>query len=239
MRSGNGMGEPAAPARGHPSWQDVAAQAQAGMAGTLVRAIGEGRLDRHRYQHWLAMESALCRIDALVLDRLADWHATQPQLRATALGWATQLRDEALAAAADVRALDGLAAPPPLQLSRWHAYVEDACRSPRAGEALGTVLLHASLCRDAARDSVLLTLELPFLAQRGRAWLQRRCEPGPARHAQSSADLLAAWPASALAAGAQRAAAWHRDALALVLGLHLPVAAGDALPTVFSVAIGD
>ena len=221
--------------RAHVAWPQVAAYAQQVTAGALAAAIAQERLDRERYQHWMAMESAACRIGAIVLDRLAGWHGVQPQLRATALSWATCLRDDALAAAADVRALDGFAAPPPDTLARWHAYAEAACHSPRAGEALGTVLLHSALLQGAARAAIDLVLELPFLATRGRGWLLRRRGEANVRTADERAELMGAWPAAALAAGAQRAAAWHREALHAVLG-GFPPATPD---TAFTVANGD
>jgi len=205
------------------SWTQMAGYAQQVLAGALAAAIADERLDRERYQHWMAMESAACRIGALVLDRLAGWHGTQPQLRSTALGWATSLREDALAAAADVRALDGFAASSPETLARWHAYVEAACHSPRAGEALGTVLLHSHLLHGAARDAVDLVLELPYLAAGGHGWLLRRREQPSARVARERAELTETWSNAALAAGAQRAAAWHREALHAVL-TAMPVA---------------
>jgi hypothetical protein len=210
-------GEPDMTTRAAVSWAHMAAYAQQVLAGALAAAIADERLDRERYQRWMAMESAASRIGALALDRLADWHGAQPQLRSTALGWATSLREDALAAAADVRALDGVAAAPPETLARWHAYVDAACHSPRAGEALGTVLLHSDLLHGAARDAVDLVLELPYLATRGHDWLLRRREPPSARIARERAELTGTWSNAALAAGAQRAAAWHREALHVVL----------------------
>lgn len=222
MRSAE-AGESEMTTRAAVSWTQMAAYAQQVLAGALAAAIADERLDRERYQQWMAMESATCRIGALVLDRLADWHGTQPQLRSTALGWATSLREDALAAAADVRALDGFAASPPETLARWHAYVEAACHSPRAGEALGTVLLHSHLLHGAARDAIDLVLELPYLATGGHGWLLRRCEQPNARAARERAELTATWSNAALAAGAQRAAAWHREALHMVL-TSMPIA---------------
>jgi hypothetical protein len=214
----NAEGEQDMATRAAVSWTQMAAYAQQVLAGALAAAIADERLDHARYQHWMAMESAACRIGALALDRLADWHGAQPQLRATALGWATSLREDALAAAADVRALEGFTVAPPETLARWHAYVDAACHSPRAGEALGTVLLHSSLLHGAAHDAVDLVLELPYLATRGRSWLLRRREPAHARIEGERQELMDAWSNAALAAGAQRAAGWHREALHAVLG---------------------
>jgi len=206
-----------------PAWPQVLASAQSALADALADAIAERRLDRQRYQHWLAMEFALARIGAGVLERLGAWHGGEPSLRATALEWATALRDDARAAAADVRALDGIAPPPPAALAHWHVYAEAACRSQRAGEALGTVLLHAQLLEDREHGIVELLLELPFLATEGHRWLKRRGRAAPTSDAGNRQALINAWSASALAAGAQRAADWHRDALAEVL--HAPVEA--------------
>lgn len=209
------------------AWPQIVELAQQSLARMLAAAVADGRLDRLRYLHWLAMESATSRIGALALERVADWHGAQPPLRSAALGWATSLREDALAAAADVRALDGVLPPPPARLSRWHAYVESASPSPRAGEALGTALLHARLFQGAAHAATDLVLELPFLAQGGRSWLLRRRTPEAARRLRDRETLLDAWSAMALAAGAQRAAAWHGEALAEVLGAS-PVAPGRA-----------
>ena len=208
-------------------WPQVVELAQQSVAQTLAVAVADGRLDRLRYLHWLALESATSRIGALALERVADWHCVQPPLRSAALGWATSLREDALAAAADVRALDGVLPPPPPQLSRWHAYVEGASPSPRAGEALGTALLHARLLQGPAHAATDLVLALPFLAQGGRSWLLRRRTPEATRRLRDREILLGAWSAMALAAGAQRAAAWHREALAEVLGAST-VASGPA-----------
>ena len=203
-----------------PAWSQVVASAQSALAEALAGAIAERRLDRQRYQHWLAMEFALARIGADVLERLGAWHGGEPSLRATALEWATVLRGDARAAAADVRDLDGIAPSPPASIAHWQAYAEATCRSQRAGEALGTVLLHAQLLEGPRRDVVELVLELPFLAASGHRWLKRRGGIAGAGDAGSRHALVNAWSASALAVGAQRAADWHRDALAEVL--HAP-----------------
>lgn len=197
----------------HLNWLQVTRLAQASLLQAVAKAIAGQHLDRTRYQHWLAMESALSRIGAGVMERIGDWHGGQPQLRVIALEWATCLRDDALAAAADVRALDGMTQPLPAQLGRWHAYADAACHSLRAGEALGTVLLHARLLEGCAHEAIRLALELPFLAAGGQSWLQRRCRPQASRHAGERDQLAQAWSATALAAGAQRAAVWHRAAL--------------------------
>lgn len=211
---------PAARAVGH--WQDVVLQAQQGLAGLLALAAGSGRLDRQTYQHWLATESAICRINALALDALADWHVSLPQLRAVAHAWATSTRDDALVAAADVRAVDGMAAALPTQLGPWQAFLESASRSSRAGEALGAVVLHAKVLRGPVRGAIATISGLPFIPVRGSRYLLQRGQPempGEQRHRNA---LLDAYSGAALAAGAQRAAGWYRDALAAVLGSARP-----------------
>ena len=203
-------------AGGH--WQDVVLLAQQALAGTLAHAAANGRLNRQTYQHWLATESAICRINALALDALADWHVSLPQLRAVAHAWATATRDDALIAAADVRAIDGMAAALPSQLAPWQAFLESASRSSRAGEALGAVVLHAKLMRGPMRDAIAAVTELPFVPIRGSRYLLQRDQPEPTAEQRERDALLDAYSGAALAAGAQRAAGWYRDALAAVLG---------------------
>lgn len=202
-------------AGGH--WQDVALRAQQELAGALAHAIAGNRLDRQAYQHWLATESAICRINALALDALADWHVSLPQLRAAAHAWATETRDDALVAAADVRAIDGMAAALPSQLGPWQVFLESASRSSRAGEALGAVVLHAKLMRGPMRDAIAVVTGLPFVPIRGSRYLLQRGQPESAARQQDRDALLDAYSGAALAAGAQRAAGWYRDALATVL----------------------
>jgi hypothetical protein len=200
-------------------WQDVVLLAQQALARTLAHAAADGRLDRHTYQHWLATESAICRINALALDTLADWHVSLPQLRAVVHAWATATRDDALIAAADVRAIDGMAAALPSQLAPWQAFLETGSRSTRAGEALGAVVLHAKLMRGPMiRDAIAAMTDLPFVPIRGSRYLLQRGQPEPVVLQREREALLDAYSGTALAAGAQRAAGWYRDALAAVLG---------------------
>ena len=206
--------------RRQPAWPQVVAAAQSSLADALAEAISARLLDRQRYQHWLAMEFELARIGAGVLERLAGWHGGEPALHATALAWAASLRDDARAAAADVRELDGIAPPLPGPVAHWHLYADAASRSQRAGEALGTVLLHAQLLEAPERGIVELVLELPFLALGGNSWLRRRNSVVATGRMGDRQALVDAWSATALAAGAQRAADWHREALAEVL--HAP-----------------
>lgn len=196
--------------------------AQQELADTLMRAIGDGRLDRQTYQHWLATESAVCRINALALDALADWHVSVPQLRATARAWATTMRDHALAAAADVRQIDGIAAVTPSQFGLWQVFLQSASHSSRAGEALGAVVLHAQLMHGPVRDAIATVTALPCIPARGSRYLLQRSQPEAGFGQRDRDALLEAYSGTALSVGAQRAATWHRAALASVLA---PVAA--------------
>lgn len=198
-------------------WQDVVLAAQQDLADTLGDAIGDGRLDRHTYQHWLATESVICRLNALALDAVADWHVSLPQLRAVAHAWATTTRDDALVAAADVRGFDGMAPALPPQLVPWQAFLESAARSSRAGEALGAVVLHGELMRGPMRHATASVMELRFVPVRGSRYLLLRGQSPTAAELRERGALLDAYSGTALAAGAMRAAAWHRDALASVL----------------------
>lgn len=196
-------------------WQEVIELAQQALAATLEDAMRDGRLNRPTYQHWLATESAICRINALALDALADWHVSSPPLRATAYAWATAMRGDALAAAADVRGIDGMAAAMPSQIGPWQAFLESASRSSRAGEALGAVVLHARLMHGPARTAITAATELPFVPVRGSRYLLQRAQ---VQIGDTACDaLLHAYAGSALAAGAQRAAAWYRAAVQTVL----------------------
>ena len=196
-------------------WREVARQAQAAFAGTLGQALVAGTFDR-AYRHWLALDSALSRSGALALERLADWHGAQPTLRATALSWAHDLREDAIAAAADLRAVDTGGSPTLAPaVAHWHGYVTAACGSPRAGEALGTILLHGALLQGAAWP-VAAAAVLP--GRPGQAWLRRRLRDEAQVCPPDRADLCAAWPAAALATGARRAWDWYRAALETMPG---------------------
>lgn len=211
-------GELALDVRPSRRWQDVVLVAQQDLAAALAGAVADGRLNRQTYQHWLATESAVCRINALALDAVADWHVSQPHLRAAVHAWATTMRDDALVAAADVRAIDGMTAATPPPLVPWQAFLESTSRSSRAGEALGAVVLHAGLMRGPMHKAITAMLALPFVSPRcGGYLLQRRQSDLAAIHDARQA-LLDAYAAAALATGAQRAADWHRAALESVLG---------------------
>jgi hypothetical protein len=194
-------------------WQDVVELAQVDVAETLARSIGLGRFDRVRYQNWLAMESVLCRIGALSLDAVASWHGSEPACQMAAHAWAARLREDARIAAHDVRVLDGVADAPPAALGTWHAFAVETGSSQRAGEALGTMLLHDRLFDGPVRAVAITVAELPFNV--GSQYLRRRMEPPPA--AERREELLDAYAAASLAAGAQRAARWYAAAIADVL----------------------
>jgi len=194
-------------------WQDVVELAQVDVAEALARSIGLGRFDRVRYQNWLAMESVLCRIGALSLDAVASWHGSQPACQMAAHAWAARLREDARIAAHDVRALDGVADAPPAALGTWHAFAVEAGGSQRAGEVLGTMLLHDRLFGGPVRAVATTVAALPFNV--GSQYLRRRVEPPSAPEHRE--ELLDAYAAASLAAGAQRAAHWYAAAMAEVL----------------------
>ena len=193
-------------------WQEVVELAQVDVAEALARSIGLGRFDRVRYQNWLAMESVICRIGALSLEAVASWHGSQPAWRASAQAWAERLREDARTAAHDVRVLDGVADASPAALGAWHAFAVEAGGSQRAGEALGTVLLHDRLVDGPMRPVAVTVCELPFGV--GSQYLRRRME---ARSPADRGELLDAYAAASLAVGAQRAAHWYAAAMAEVL----------------------
>lgn len=203
-------------------WQDVAERTQAELAATLAAAMAEGRFDRAHYRCWLAVDSALSRTGALVLERLADWHGAQPPLRAAARSWAHDLREDAIAAAADLRTFGADAVPLPPVLAHWHGYAVAACGSPRAGEALGTVLLQGTLLHGPAQRIANEVMALPPLSAGRHDWLRRRQRAQVPDVAAARAELCAAWPASALATGARRARDWYRAALEAIPGLVAP-----------------
>lgn len=198
-------------------WQDVARLAQLDVAEALWRAIGNGTLDRDRYQNWLAMESALCRIGALSLDAVAKWHPAQPALQASALAWASQLREQAAAAAQDVQAIGGIAVVSALPLEQWRAFIESTCGSQRAGEAIGTVLLHAHLSEGPMRRLLATIRTLPFAGPAWDRYLLCRLRPMDEEVRQRREALLDAYSATALSTGAQRAARWYAAAMMRLL----------------------
>lgn len=204
-------------------WQDVVASAQHDLAEALAGSLHAGRLDRQRYQNWLAMEAGLCRISALSLETIAGWHGAQPELRDASRGWASELGELALAAACDIRALDGVANALPAALAVWHAFADGAAGSQRAGEVLGAVLLHSRLAGGPAGEVLALLAASPGPSASAR-FVARRLQAG---HAAGREALLEAYSASALTIGACRARLWYRSALDTVLRSPRPLVAGD------------
>lgn len=200
-----------------PRWQDVVLSAQLDLADALVPAIGEGRLNPHSYRDWLATESALCQLNALAMDELSRWHGAQPTLRSAALGWAMDLRADALAADADMQRIGGRPTPLPTQLGAWQSFLQSTCVSARAGEALGVVVLHARLMRGPMREPIAAIAELPFVVGGSCSYLLQRRQPDIDPEHQGREALIDAYAAAALAAGAKRAADWYRAAWGSVL----------------------
>lgn len=195
-------------------WADVLDQAQQHLARIVLAAVAAGRVNRASYQQWLSIEYALCQIDQHALLAIADWHRGQPALHAAALEWAAEAGEHASLAAIDIRALDGIAAAPLPQIDAWRRFVDTACTSTRAGETLGAVVLHAGLMRGAARAAIAVVATLPFATGPTGGHLSCRSLPRPGSACDARGSLLQAYSATALAVGAQRAAAWHRSALA-------------------------
>lgn len=207
--------KPQAGDRHSRQWQDAVALAQVAVAEMLVRRIGTGRFDGTTYRRWLAMESLACRIGALSLDAVSEWHGAHSALRTTSMAWAMDLRDLAQASACDMRALGGDIHPPPDELACWHAFVAATAGSQRAGEALGAVLLHSRLADGPVRAVMATLAEMPFARPHAGRYLELRLGAGsPADRAQ----LLDAYSASALSVGAQRVATLYCSALATIVG---------------------
>jgi hypothetical protein len=204
-------------------WADALALAQVELARLLAGAIAEGRLGRYHYREWLAMESATCRIGALSLDQLAGWHGSQPELHAAVLAWSAQLRTHANLAAEDVRDLGGITAAMPRPLAQWQAFAGTAGGSQRAGEVLGTVLLHSRLLAGPMRPLLAAVSAMSFADGCARYFTTRR-EQALAPPDAGRDGLLDAYAVSALAAGVQSAAGWHRAALVSILATPAPSA---------------
>lgn len=220
MATGESMAT-ARPVRGG-RWPEVLEQAQRHLARAVLAAIAGGQLDRRAYQRWLAIEYALCQVDQRALLAIADWHRAQPALHAAALAWAAEAGEHAGLAAADIRSLDGITAAPVPEIEAWRRFVDSACTSTRAGETLGAVVLHAALMRGAAAAAIAMARTLPFATGVAGAHLLCRSLPRDGPESNARAALLQAYSATALAVGAQRAAAWHRAALATALAIPHP-----------------
>jgi hypothetical protein len=148
------------------------------------------------------------------MDAIAGWHGSEPALRATAQDWAAELRELAWLAAADMRTAGGATSTPSPLLEEWRLVLDGATGSQRAGEALGAIALHSRLLPGDA-DAVLATLlAMPF-ARCASQYLARRRRPEAVTARTGRDRLLDAYASAALAAGALRAAAWHRAAMAI------------------------
>ena len=188
-------------------WPAVLRQAQAAVADALAPVAANPGPDRQAYLDWLAGESAVCQRCAEAMEAVAGWHGRQPELHATAREWAAELRDLARLAATDVRALGGIASAPPRLLEEWRLFLEQASRCHRAGEALGAVALHAWRLPGRAGPALTALLGQPAV-RTASGYLARRCRDDDPETRTWRVALLGAYSDTALAAGAQRAAAW-------------------------------
>lgn len=186
---------------------DVVLQLQLDVAATLAGVIADGRLNRVRYQDWLGLESAACRIGACALDAVGNWHGTNPALQEAAYTWAAEQRECARLAAADIRAMDGVAMAPPPSMAHWQAYVTEIGQSQRAGEALGTAALQAAMLRGPVRDVLAALATLPVAANAG-GYIARRLQAEAGAIYLGRIALQNEYAAAALVSGAQRGARW-------------------------------
>lgn len=197
------------------SLADVVLQLQLDVAATLAGVIADGRLNRARYQDWLGLESAACRIGALALDAVGNWHGANPALQDTAYAWASEQRMCAQLAAADIRAMDGVAMAPPPSMAQWQAYVTEIGHSQRAGEALGTAALQAAMLRGPVRDVLAALATLP-VTERAGGYLARRLQVDVGATHLGRIALQNEYATVALVTGAQRGAGWLGNAFLAV-----------------------
>lgn len=207
-------GEGTARRPGGKRWQDVLGQGQQCLAEAVLAAVAAGRLDRDAYQRWLAVEYALCLISQRALVAIAEWHRPQPAVYSAVLAWAAEIGGHGDLAAIDIRTLDGVAAAPAPQVEAWRQFAESVSGSTRAGEILGAVVLHARLMQGAAGPAISVVRALSFATGVSGSHLLCRSLPGSRADCEARRSLLQAYSATALAVGAQRAAAWHQAALA-------------------------
>lgn len=201
-------------ANGARPWPDVLLRAQRAVATELEQAAGPAGFDRAAYLDWLSGEAAIAVLCADAMDVLSAWHANAAVARATAQAWAAGLRELARLAAADLRTMDaGGASPSPL-IEAWSGFLVGASGSQRAGEALGAIALHSRVLPGRAEAALDAMAAAPFARSASRYVAQRRQAEGAAVRAQRD-DLLGAYAAIAIAAGAQRAAIWTLDAVAI------------------------
>lgn len=200
-------------------WPDLLREAQRDIAERLAHAVAGGGFAPQAYADWLMGEAAIAVLCAEAMDALAGWHGSEPGLRATAQDWGAELRELAWLAAADMRTADtrtagGAAAAPPPLLEEWRVFLAGASGSQRAGEALGAIALHVRLLPGEADGALAALLAMPF-ARGTSQYLARRRRPESVAARTARDRLLDAYASAALAAGAQRAAAWHRAAIAI------------------------
>lgn len=195
-------------------YPDVLRRAQRSAAERLEQASGRGGFGRQGYLDWLMGEAAIAVLCAEAMDDLAGWHGGEPGLRGAAQAWAIELREKARLAAADMRAAGGVASPPLSLLEEWRAFLAGVSGSQRAGEALGAIALHSRLFPGQADAALATLLAMPFA--RPASQYLARCRQAEADAVRVARDrLLDAYAGAALAAGAQRAARWALDAIAM------------------------
>lgn len=194
-------------------WPELLRAAQRNAAGRLGHAAAQGGFAPQGYLDWLLGEAAVAVLCAEAMDAIAGWHGSEPALRDTAQDWAAELRELAWLAAADMRTIRGTASPPSPLLEEWRLFLGGASGSQRAGEALGAIALHSRLLPGEADAALEALLALPF-ARCASQYLARRRRPETVAARTGRDRLLDAYASAALAAGALRAAAWHRAAVA-------------------------
>lgn len=194
-------------------WPELLRRAQRDLSERMEQTAGGAGFGPRAYLDWLALAADLDSLCAEAMDALAGWHASEPGLLATAQAWAVELRGMAWLASVDLRAIgEAPSAPPPL-LEKWRRFLAVASVSQRAGEALGAIALHSRLFPGVADTALVAWVARPF-ARTASQYLRRRRQPEAAAVRAARDRLLDAYAHAALAAGAQRAAAWHRAAIA-------------------------
>jgi hypothetical protein len=195
-------------------WPDVLLRAQRAIALELEQAAAPAGLSREAYFDWLCGEAAIAVLCADAMDVLSAWHVNDARARSTAQAWAGGLRELARLAAADLRVL-GARMPSTCPLPEaWSGFLAGASGSQRAGEALGAIALYSRVLPGRAAAALDAMAAAPFARAASRYLARRRRGESDAERAQRD-ELLGAYAATAIAAGAQRAAAWTLDAVAI------------------------
>lgn len=203
-------------ANGTRPWPDVLLRAQRAIALELEQAARPGGFGREAYFDWLCGEAAIAVLCADAMDVLSAWHVNDARARSTAQAWAGGLRELARLAAADLRVMEaGSSTPTPL-LEAWSGFLADASGSQRAGEALGAIALHSRVLPGRGAAALDAMAAAPFVRAASRYLARRRRGESDAERAQRD-ELLGAYAATAIAAGAQRAAAWTLDAVVIAI----------------------